>query len=327
VAHKLFTRVPLAVLLTAPTLEGCRSPVSVGGEIDSGCSGQGASAGDVILCEDFEDVASQALWAVGSTSGTWPTSEFVLCQEGFGFQDRCAAWSNHLVFDGSWGFWGYDAWRAFLPATEYYVRWYQYISDPYVWGTLEDKALLVHDSVGSITAYVGTNRNHLPVEPNSGPGMPFVANYQDLDWPDTGGRYSLVNRFQNQGNNVTLQPGRWYLFEWHIMLNTPGVSDGVTRLWIDDATQPISRQTLRMHYTDMRWLRGSDAGKHFTFLRLTTYHQRCDSVPNTCPPNGPRILLQSQRWDRVVLSRRPIGPARAGGPDRSLATGSPVGSN
>jgi hypothetical protein len=117
-----------------------------------------------------------------------------------------------------------------------------------------------------------------------------------------------VNRFQNQNNNITLQPGRWYLFEWYVKLNRPGVSDGVTRLWIDDASQPIARQTLRLEYDDMRWRQSHDAGKRFGFVRLTAYHQRCDLDPNTCPPNGPAILDQSQRWDHLVVSRRPIGP-------------------
>lgn len=117
-----------------------------------------------------------------------------------------------------------------------------------------------------------------------------------------------MNRFQNQGNDITLETGRWYLFEWYLKMNTPGVSDGVTKLWVDDASRPISRQTLRLQHDDVRWLRSSDAGKQFGFLRLTVYHQRCDIYPDTCPPSGPAILNQSQRWDHIVVSRSPIGP-------------------
>jgi len=36
-----------------------------------------------------------------------------------------------------------------------------------------------------------------------------------------------------------------------------------------------------VHHADMRWLRSSEVS------RLTVDHQRCDTVPNTCPPNGP----------------------------------------
>jgi len=229
-------------------------------------------------------------------------------QDRFGFHDRCAAWSNRLVFDQEWGFYGYDARRPFPPQSEFYVRWYQYISNPYVWGTLEDKSVLLHDQENTITAYVGTNRNHLPVVRDSGPGMPYIANYQDVDTPETGGRYTLVNRFQNQQRNITLQPGKWYLFEWYVRLNTPGISDGVTKLWIDDATDPITAQTLRMEYRDMRWLKYEHANRQFGVVRLTVYDQRCDIGRNTCPPNGPDILDQSQRWDQIVVSKRPIGP-------------------
>ena len=303
------TRLELAsaVLLLAAAVRLAHS-FQVAHAVEIGCSGQG-QAGDVLLCEDFEDRNGLQLWDVGVNRDTWPRSDFVFCSNGFGFDDRCAAWTNRLVFDGSWGFWGYDAWRLFPPQNEFYVRWYQYTSDPYTWGTLEDKSVLLHDPpIATITAYVATSRNELPAVPHSGPGMPFVANYQDLDWGETGRQYTKVNRFQNQGNDITLQPGRWYLFEWYVRLNTPGASDGVTRLWIDDATEPIWTQTLRLEYDDMRWLRSSDAGKQFGFLRLSVYHQRCDGDPNTCPPNGPRILNQSQRWDHIVVSKRPIGP-------------------
>ena len=77
-----------------------------------------------------------------------------------------------------------------------------------------------------------------------------------------------------------------------------------------DASRPIASQTLRMRYTDMRWLKASDAGKQFGQVRLTVYHQRCDIGPNTCPPNGPDLLPQYQRWDRVIVSTAPIGPVR-----------------
>ncbi len=279
--------------------------------LDSGCQGSGAAAPDLLLCDDFEQPNAVARWDVGSRGGAWPSTSFVRCGDGIGFGDRCAAWSNHLLFDRSWGFWGYDAWRPIAPKRELYIRWYQYVSDPYAWGGLEDKSVLLHDEDTTLTAYVGTSRNHLPAERNSGPGMPFVANYQDLDWDETGQRFTRVNRFQNQGNNITLQPGRWYLFEWHVRLNTAGAADGSTRLWIDDASRPIARQTLRMHYDDMRWLRDGDAGKHFDFLRLTVYNQRCDAEPNRCPPNGPAKLAQFHRWDRIVVSTRPVGPMGA----------------
>jgi hypothetical protein len=276
--------------------------------VEPGCPGDSQPNPDVILCEDFEQGTFLQDWEINSSLDTWPVSQFVICADGFGFKDRCAAWTNLFVFDNQWGFYGYDGWRAFAPQTEFYVRWYQYISDPYTWGTLEDKSVMLLDADHTIVGYVGSSRDELPAVPDSGPGVPFVANYQDLDWTDTGFQFTSVNRFQNQGQNIVLQPGRWYLFEWYIDVGTPGLSDGVTSLWIDDATEPITTQTLRLHYTDMRWLRSDEAGKQFSFLRLNVYDQRCDGVPYTCPPAGPAILDQSQRWDHIVISRSPIGP-------------------
>jgi len=283
--------------------------------VESFCPGGGASSSNVILCEDFEDSAFQSRWDIGGHNGIWPLSQFVQCtNDNYGFDDRCAAWSNGLVFDNEWGYYGYDARRAFPPQSEFFVRWYQYVSDPYVWGTLEDKSVMLHDSANTLVAYVGTNRNQLPSQPDSGPGIPFIANYQDIDVGETNGQYTNVNRFQNQGRNITLQPGRWYLFEWYIKLNTPGRSDGLTKLWIDDAGRPIVVQTLRMQYTDMRWLKSTDSGKRFGVLRLTVYHQRCDFPLDLCPPLGPLILPQSHRWDQIVISKAPIGPLRVAGP-------------
>lgn len=264
---------------------------------------------NVVLCDNFEDKEFTRRWDIGGHQGYWPISGFVLCTDDhFGFHDRCSAWSNKLVFDREWGYYGYDGRRAFPPQSEFYVRWYQYIGDRFAWGPLEDKSVMLHDQANTLVAYVGTSRDHLPVVPDSGPGKPFVANYQDLDTPETGGMYNKVNRFQNQGRNITLEPGQWYLFEWYIKLNDPGVSNGVTCLWIDPADKPIATQTLRMEYSDMRWLKARDAGKQFGVVRLTVYHQRCDIGASTCPPYGPYVLDQSQRWDQLVVSRRHIGP-------------------
>lgn len=263
---------------------------------------------DFVMCDDFEKPDFESRWDIGGHQGMFPISEFVQCGEGIGFGDRCAAWSNKLSFDRDWGFYGHDARASFPAQPEFYVRWYQYISNPFVWGSLEDKSVMLHDETNAITAYVATNRNHRPVERDSGPGMPFVANYQDVDITETHNEYNRINRFQNQRRNVTLQPGRWYYFEWYVKLNTPGKADGVTRLWIDDASKPIDEPTLRMQYTDMRWRRERDGDKQFNVVRLTVYHQRCDNGPNTCPPNGPWVLNQYQRWDHVAVSTKPIGP-------------------
>ena len=119
---------------------------------------------------------------------------------------------------------------------------------------------MLHDRANTLVAYVGTNRNALPVEPNSGPGVPFVANYQDVDYPETAAEYTRINRFQNVGKKLVLVPGQvGTSSSGTVRLNTPGKSDGETKLWIDDASRPIASQTLRIGYTNMRWLKVTDA--------------------------------------------------------------------
>ena len=173
------------------------------------CPGGSSPNPNVLMCENFEDDDFKARWDIGNHNGMLSASQFVLCTDDkFGFNDRCAAWSNRLIFDHEWGFWGYDARRKFPPQSEFYVRWYQSNSTPYVWGTLEDKSFLIHDRENTITAYVGSNRDDLPAVRDSGPGMPYIANYQDIDRAETAGLYTKVNRFQNQGRNLTLQPAR-----------------------------------------------------------------------------------------------------------------------
>jgi hypothetical protein len=273
----------------------------------SACAEAHARA-NVLMCDDFEATGFEDRWSINGHQGLWRIDQFVKCADNFGFRDRCAAWSNKLSFDREWGFYGYDAKARFETAPEFYVRWYQFVSDPYVWGSLEDKFVMLHDTSYRMTAYVAASRSHRSADKDSGPGMPFVANNQDLDSTETNKQYTKVNRFQNQKRNITLTPGRWYYFEWYVKLNTPGESNGVTRLWIDDASKPVTTPTLRLEHDDMRWLRQQDADRPFSVVRLTVYHQRCDGAPNTCPPNGPWILNQSLRWDRLVVSRTAVGP-------------------
>ncbi len=100
--------------------------------------------------------------------------------------------------------------------------------------------------------------------------------------------------YQNQNNDLTLQPGKWYLFEWYVKVNTPGIANGVTKLWVDDATAPITQQTLRLYYTDVRF---RDVDVTPGELQLTPYHAK--TAPNPS---------QYVRWDNIVISRKPIGP-------------------
>ena len=101
----------------------------------------------IVMCENFEDGNVQSRWDIGGHNGTYPVSEFVKCTDDrFGFNDRCAAWSNRLVFDHEWGFYGHDARRSFSPQSEFYVRWVPvYFPTRSPGGPSQDKSVLLHD--------------------------------------------------------------------------------------------------------------------------------------------------------------------------------------
>ena len=142
--------------------------------------------------------------------------------------------------------------------------------------------------------------------------MPYVANYQDVDTPETGGRYTNVNRFPEPAQEYhPAVLGTWVPCSSGVCQAecSRASSNGMTKLWIDDATSPISAQTLRMEHDDMRWLKAyQNPACNSASCVLTVHDQRCDIGRNTCPPNGPSVLDQSQRWDLIVFSRRPCGP-------------------
>lgn len=271
------------------------------------CPGGSNPNANVVWCDNFQQGDYLSRWMIGSNKDQWPASDFVK-STAFGFNDSSAAWTNNLVFDDYWGYFGYDASDYFPPQSEFYIRFYQYVSNPYTWGSLEDKSVLLHDASRSLDTYIATSRvgGGESCEAVAGAkGKPVFINYQDRDWPEMGGQCTKVNRYQNQGNDITLQPGKWYLFEAYIKLNTAGSNNGIVKLWIDDASVPITTQTLRLAYTDMRFLRSGDAGKKLSELRLTVYNQRCDSG-SACPSQR----NQFHKWDNFVISTTPIGPMR-----------------
>ena len=281
------------------------SNVSLPGAPEPICPGGSSPDPNVLWCDNFEAGDYLTKWDIGSNRSTWPASEFVKCAS-FGFNGGCAAWTNYLLFDNAWGYYGYNASDYFPPQSEFYIRFYQYVSNPYTFGSLEDKSVILHDVSRSLALYIATNRSGGGCDGTAGTvGQPAFINYQDRDWPDLGGVCTKVNRFQNQGNDITLQPGKWYLFEAYVKFNTIGANDGIVKLWIDDASGPITTQTLRLYYTDMRFLRTGDAGKQASELQLTVYDQRCDNGA-ACAAQ----LNQSHKWDQIVISKAPIGPIR-----------------
>lgn len=252
------------------------------------CPGGSAPNASVVWCDDLE-----------TPSSAW-VPQSVRCDD-FGFGDRCAVYSGPLNFDNEYGYfnWGGDPYIG----GEYdnlYVRLYVKFSDPYNWGNVDDKGIYFQNSGGASVIH------NVKMEYSSwGTGKPNLASY------------ALLNRgerlYQNQGNDLKFEPGRWYMVEMHIKLNTPGVPDGVYELWVDDMSRPISNQILRLRYTDLL-IRPSGNTRGYNTLFLTSYHQRCN-LGSACP----RTLNQWVIWDNMVVSRAKIGPVICHGRQRRQA--------
>jgi hypothetical protein len=83
------------------------------------------------------------------------------------------------------------------------------------------------------------------------------------------------------------------------------------KLWVDDVTNGNPQtQTLRMYWTNVRYLRSQDSGKKYGRLRLTVYSQRKYS-------SEPADRYMS--WDDIVVSKAPIGPIGGSAPPGDVA--------
>jgi hypothetical protein len=273
------------------------------------CPGGSNPDPNVIVCEDFETGTGLTTWSSSpwccDTDGNGfvrPSErDFVICGSQ-GFRSNCAAWTDAYKFGQHY------AQRSIVRTgfEEIHARWYAYLSDPFRWDPTGDKNFMLRDSAGGtfnpyvLTSLWGTGKPHIIVYNNS--ATPCVSQ----STPSPNGEYmACVNRTQNMGNDLVLQPGRWYLFEWYVKLDTPGMADGVIKLWVDDATVPISGQTLRASYTDVVFRTAADGRRRLTDVMLTAY-------ANARATNA--IPTQYTKWDGIVISRAPIGPRVAATP-------------
>lgn len=243
------------------------------------CPGGASPASGVVWCNDFE-------------SGTW--SGLVQCTgNSWGFQDKCSAYSGNLTFDGQWGHDGHST-EQILPSsyTELHLRMYLYFSDPYLWGSMTDKGIYLRNSSDDSVKLRVMEYSRDPWL-----GKPDIASYA---W--SGGE----TKPQNQGNDITFQPGKWYLAEWYVKLNDPGVANGIVKFWVDDASQPITSQTLRLSYNNIQ-IRKAGNNSGYNMIWFVDYREDCrtgDSIG--CPQN----LNQWVKWDNVVVrsGNTQIGP-------------------
>jgi hypothetical protein len=172
---------------------------------------------------------------------------------------------------------------------EVYVRYY-YKADPgYMWGA--QKALTFNQYAGSGGIAYGNFSFNCAI------GAPSSTAYLTMGFPVP----EDMCQSQNVGNNITIQSGRWYLFEIHMKLNTPvDQPDGVFELWVDDCgtnglgcTGP---QTLRMRRTNVKYPRSSTSD-----LIGSMWWENWANPGST----------GTEYYDQIVVRTKPIGPVGA----------------
>jgi hypothetical protein len=227
---------------------------------EAGCDG---SDPNVLLCDDFErgswytlncDQANAAGGIDIKTSGWCGTiyndagmaAGTARCG-GAGFRSSCAATTG--VIGGTTGNMADHALLNRQGVDEIWVRFYVKPLAGYTFGA--EKMLTFNDGV-----------------PGSG-----GIKWGNLSWncasnPASTGNITMgfpapmdVCQGQNLGNEITIQSGNWYFYEVHYKLSSPGGSNGVFELWVDNCgatgTSCPATPTLRMRRTDVRNARTS----------------------------------------------------------------------
>ncbi len=92
--------------------------------------------------------------------------------------------------------------------------------------------------------YVWPNRSHKIALLNLTDGVTSDRRYQVYVYVDPTGRYAVdhsniatwqfFGHAQNIGTPVTVRSGQWDKLKLYTKLNTPGLSDGIIRLWVND---------------------------------------------------------------------------------------------
>ena len=116
------------------------------------------------------------------------------------------------------------------PVTEIYWQGYSKFDSDYVWPNNAQK-IVVHNIYDS----QGTKDYQIIVAVNSN-GQYYVEHSYWQSW-------DFFGKAQNQGSPISVSFGQWDKLKLRAKLNTPGNSDGVIQLWIND--------TLKLSYTNL----------------------------------------------------------------------------
>jgi len=268
-----------------------------------------ASDSTILFCDDLED----GNWAQSVDNETlaandgWLMSPFVpvfpdpqgtqnaRCGSKGAVGTNCAATTG--IFAGGVDVTaGFNGWHFFYPnhrgVSELYLRFYVKFLPGYTHG--HDKFLLFDTGTGF--------PQYMFIDFPFGSDQPRALPVAQDQWLD-----------QNQGNAVTFVNGRWYYFEVHMLLNTPGQSNGTLEWWIDDCgTNGLGCTgpgTLRLRYTNVNYRTSSS---QITSIRFHAWSGDVNNVnPAACEGGSPPGNPCEYYWDQIVVATRRIGPMGA----------------
>jgi hypothetical protein len=87
---------------------------------------------------------------------------------------------------------------------------------------------------------------------NSGELFMYLVRADGLPGGATGAIWE--NHYQNQGQTYLISPGQWYKVKYRAKLNTPGSSNGIFQMWLNDTLiEEYTNLNYRASYTTRGW--------------------------------------------------------------------------
>ncbi len=159
-----------------------------------------------------------------------------------------------------------------------FMRWYVYVPDPVTQQLRDIQRKLIYVNA--------TNTQwHMTFGSLGGSSVPNVGGLLLTNWVGGG-----VNHTINAYNLAPLRYNQWHYIEIEVRLNTPGLSDGVVRVWFDDANTPVYQNTA-----------ANVRGAYSTGFEWILIGQQADRV-------GFFVVDEDRYLDRIAFSTKRIGP-------------------
>ncbi len=168
---------------------------------------------------DFEN-NSFAEWNGGVRS----TNNLVVTNSGC-FSGRCARTDivTGTVGDNYADKWFGDWFTLRGPKVEeVWLRFYSKFSAGYAWPNRSHKLAIFNLTNGA------DNQRHYQVYVYVNPSGRYAVDHSDID------NWQFYGLQQNVGTPVSVRPDQWEKIKLYVRLNTPGASNGIVRLWVND---------------------------------------------------------------------------------------------